>query len=143
MPGFPGSYATWIAANYAYLEAEKLCPKGKAPRLSLPEIFIPLYAADPIQKEEPLQEEQTNEKQAWALKQKHEKSPQIEQLAARHHALLVEGQAGSGKSTVLKHLAYVLSPATEAQPAFEGLNGYLPVLIQLKDSKTTPYWRKA
>ncbi|MCP4745655.1 MAG: SUMF1/EgtB/PvdO family nonheme iron enzyme [Desulfobacteraceae bacterium] len=132
MPEFPEPYAAWIAQNYSYMEAEKLAPRSLVRPLSLPDIFVHLCAGDPIKKElSP--EDQTKRKDARSLKEGNEKSPEIESLVAKHQYLLIEGQPGSGKSTMLKHLAYILSPETAIKPKYQGLDGYLPVLIQLKE----------
>jgi formylglycine-generating enzyme required for sulfatase activity/energy-coupling factor transporter ATP-binding protein EcfA2 len=53
----------------------------------------------------------------------------IEKLIANNEYLLIEGQAGSGKTTLIKHLAH--SIIRENNPF--GYKGYLPVLIFLKD----------
>jgi energy-coupling factor transporter ATP-binding protein EcfA2/predicted MPP superfamily phosphohydrolase len=137
LPEFPESYALWLKGNYGFLEAEKLNPTGKAPPLSLPELFVPLHGADPS----PTKNDSDDLNQLMVTtkpdspyeKYGEPKMPEIENLVAKHSALLIEGQAGSGKSTLLKHLAYTLSPVTQEKPSFPGLSDYLPVLILLKD----------
>jgi formylglycine-generating enzyme required for sulfatase activity/energy-coupling factor transporter ATP-binding protein EcfA2 len=53
----------------------------------------------------------------------------IEELMGRVNCLLLEGKAGMGKTTLIKHLAYSLTHGSG--PA--ALKGYLPVLVFLKD----------
>ncbi|MDY6970123.1 MAG: hypothetical protein SVR08_15920 [Spirochaetota bacterium] len=53
----PETYIDWLNDNYSHMDAEKLHGKGHAIPLSLPEIFIPLYAYEPVKREQ-----QANEK---------------------------------------------------------------------------------
>lgn len=137
LPEFPDTYAVWLKENLGYLEAEKMNPKGKAPRLSLPELYVPLYGADPIPDESGAEDATRPGRHKSGLLIDGEKGeseiPEIESLVVRHGALLIEGQAGCGKSTLIKYLAYCLSPITEKSPTAKELTGYLPVLILLKD----------
>lgn len=53
----------------------------------------------------------------------------IEELAAKNDTLAVKGQAGSGKTTLMKHLAYSIIKKENAH----GLNEYLPVFLVLNE----------
>ena len=125
----PETYCQWIAGTCSTVEADKLYGKGKAFPLHLPEIFIPLYTDDPrtinVDKE-------VDHKEAGLMGEK-QQPVNIETLISRYKNLLIEGQAGSGKTTLLKHVACGLSGVEETVAAPEGLEGYLPVLIFLKD----------
>ena len=127
----PEAYCDWIAGACGSMEAEKLYGKGDAFPLRLPEIFIPLYADDPeTVRGRPGRDEATA---AMAEKQQ---PVDIEALIARYPAILIEGQAGSGKTTVLKHVACTLSGLDEAAPAPAEIKDHLPVVIFLKDIET-------
>ncbi len=128
----PENYCRWIAGNCATVEAEKLYGKGEAFPLRLPEIFIPLYADDPGEKKRirPGRVKADGENFGMAEKQP---PVDLETLIGRYESLLIEGQAGSGKTTLMKHLACGLSgQEAEVRPPPE-LEGYLPVLILLRD----------
>lgn len=87
--------------------------------LTLPEIFIPLYAAPPGEKSKRKQKELEEGQHAV----------DIETLIAENDYLLISGQAGSGKTTLLKYLAYTI--VNDKNKA--ALNGFLPVLVFLRD----------
>lgn len=57
----------------------------------------------------------------------------IEKLIAREPYLLLEGGPGSGKTTLLRHLARTIIEE-DAEPE---INGFLPVLVYLKDLNTS------
>jgi formylglycine-generating enzyme required for sulfatase activity/predicted phosphodiesterase/energy-coupling factor transporter ATP-binding protein EcfA2 len=127
IPVIPEIYKKWIAENYGYMDADKLHGKGDAFVLKLPEVFIPLYANNP----------ETASKRKTGLKEQQKPAEQkpvdIEQLIAGHDHLLIEGHAGSGKTTILKHLTYCLSQQSMPDKLNHRLDRYLPVLILLKD----------
>ena len=116
------TYFEWLISNYGYMDAEKLHGKGKVIPLSLPDIFIPLYAYDPDKK---LEKERSPEER--------QKPVNIEGLIAKNDYLLIEGQAGSGKTTLLKHLTYCLANPDREDLRIDGLDDSLPVLILFKD----------
>ncbi|MFH0994427.1 MAG: SUMF1/EgtB/PvdO family nonheme iron enzyme [Pseudomonadota bacterium] len=118
-------YCRWVLENCGTMDADKLYGKGHAFPLNLPEIFIPLEANDPdapAKKGDPPDARQV--------------PVDINVLIARHGSLLIEGQAGSGKTTLFKHLACALSGNGKTDALPEGLEGFLPVLILLKDAET-------
>ncbi len=121
----PPAYHKWIVDHCRYMDLKNLMPKGKAVRVELPEIFIPLYtypldkgkrSADPDRPEHELQEEK-------------QKPVDIESLIVENDYLLIEGQAGSGKTTLQKHVAFTIINSEFD----ESLHGYLPVMIFLKE----------
>lgn len=128
LPGpLPQTYVRWINTNYANMDADRLYGKGQAFPLSLPEIFIALYAYDPSRR--------PSKGKKGPGEEEGDKPVDIEKLIGGNDVLLIEGQAGSGKTTLLKHVAYSLTQ--EDRPGFriEGLEEFLPVLVFLKDLK--------
>ncbi len=111
----PDAYKKWLIDQCRYMDLRNLMEKGKAIRVELPEVFIPLYT-DPSKKEKDFKEEK-------------QEAMDIEKLVAEGESLLIQGQAGSGKTTLLKHLAYTVANNLNRF----GLNGYLSVLVFLKD----------
>jgi formylglycine-generating enzyme required for sulfatase activity/energy-coupling factor transporter ATP-binding protein EcfA2 len=116
-PVMPASYRNWLIDQGRHMDTEKLCGKSEVIKVQLPEIFIPLYAQSP--------DKQTSVERFIP----HDRGVEIEALIGQRDCLLIEGHAGSGKTTLMKHLAYSL--AQESGP--KGLDGFLPVLIFLKD----------
>jgi formylglycine-generating enzyme required for sulfatase activity len=121
----PQSYADWIIKECQHLEVERLCIEGgsgriRAVKAMLPDLFIPLYASPPGQT-----------KRGRRPEEEKTVPVNIEELIAKNSYLLIEGQAGSGKTTQLRHAAYSLVKG----PGINGLEGYLPVLIFLRDVK--------
>ncbi len=119
-PEMPELYLKWLRDHCAYMDVDRLREKSDVIQVRLPEIFISLYAYEPGKKAEQRQEMQQRE------------SPvDLEELIAKNEYLLIEGQAGSGKTTILRHVANSLIAAE----GIKGLEGFLPVLIFLKDLK--------
>ncbi|MCF6153831.1 MAG: NACHT domain-containing protein [Candidatus Brocadia sp.] len=118
IPEIPEGYRLWIRNHCSCMDIEKLCEKGEAIQVRLPEIFIPLYAEKPVKKGE-------------SNRDLREKPVDIEELIGKNEYLLIEGHPGSGKTTLLKHLAYNLTHSIRVK----GLDDFLPVLIFLRDTK--------
>jgi formylglycine-generating enzyme required for sulfatase activity/predicted MPP superfamily phosphohydrolase len=133
----PGDYIQWIDEFHSVLPVEQLARKGEAVLLSLPAVYISLETTNPFHK--PQDELQLKEKQgdrpdissrdSEEIKGKEPPAIDIEELLGRVDCLLVRGNAGMGKTTLIKHLAYSLTH----DPGPGTLRGYLPVLIFLKD----------
>jgi predicted MPP superfamily phosphohydrolase len=120
----PETYYGWIRDHCSYMDVENLQVDGKAVRVRLPEIFIPLYAHDHGKKE--------SEEKVHMDK----KAPiDVEALMEKYGHLLLEGDAGSGKTTVLKHFAHSLISENRLNGDASKLQDCLPVLIFLKDLK--------
>ena len=124
LPEIPETYSEWINTNCTYMDVAHLQVDGKPIRVELPEIFIPLYAYEPDKK--------YGDKHLQVEKQT---PPDVEELIGKYESLLIEGDAGSGKTTILKHLAYCLVKGNCQYIYISKLVGCLPVLIFLKDLK--------
>jgi formylglycine-generating enzyme required for sulfatase activity/energy-coupling factor transporter ATP-binding protein EcfA2 len=112
----PEKYKKWVDDRCKKLEIGALLEEQEVIVITLPEIFIPLYTNDLLRE------------------RKHKKPGQqepvdIEQLIENQGFLLIRGQAGSGKTTLMKHLAYTIIKENNKF----GFSGYLPVLLVLKD----------
>ena len=118
----PDAYHRWIVNHCRYMDLKNLMPKGKAVRVELPELFIPLYTS-------PLDKGERTDNPGHDLQEEKQKPVDIESLIVKSDYLLIEGQAGSGKTTILKHAAYRIIN----QEFDESLNGYLPLMIFLKE----------
>ncbi|MBN2534820.1 MAG: metallophosphoesterase [Spirochaetales bacterium] len=126
------TYRNWVTENYGTMDATNLYGKGEAYPLSLPEIFIPLYAygSSPAHK---------GKKETFVPDAEHgferQKPVNIETLMAESSLLLIQGDPGSGKTTLLKHFACsAVNPGGKDIPGVT-LFHVLPVLIPLKEMK--------
>ena len=113
----PKLYKAWLIEHCRYLDLKNLMDKGKAIRAKLPEIFVPLYT-DPLDREND-----------GDPKEQKKGLVNIEGLVENNDYLLIEGQAGSGKTTLQKHIAYTLVNKANQEDS----NECLPILIFLKD----------
>ena len=120
----PESYREWLRDFCSYMDVGRLEVEGRPIRIDLPEVYIPLYGLDPTAKEEKTADRHELEKQ---------RRIDIETLVARNEYLLVEGDPGGGKTTMLKHLAYHLGVEGCAREDLAPLQGYVPILIFMKD----------
>ena len=122
----PSKYKRWVIDRCETMDVSRLLDsKDRVILVQMPQLFIPLYADPPEGKEA----DRKTEKEM--LREKRQ-AVDIEQMIAESDYLLIEGQAGSGKSTLLKHLTYTMIK----NESVAGLEGYLPVLIYLKDLQT-------
>ncbi len=133
----PGKYKEWINARCRDMDITKLAGRSTVIRVKLPEIYISLFT-NPFDKKEEKQE-----------------PVDIEDLIAQGRTLVIEGRAGSGKTTLAKHFTHMMIESRD----WKGLEGYLPVLLFLKDlegfdttglagnsdtaEKLLAYWSKA
>jgi len=91
-------------------------------QVGLPEIFIPLLALPP-------QKSVKEHKGAEPLSHLRDHNRDIEELIDENEALVIEGPAGSGKTTLIKHYAFqMINKKQKGTP-----EDCLPVLIFLKD----------
>ncbi len=121
----PEAYRRWIGERL-YMDIDRMREKSEVIQVSLPEIYVPLYADDPG-----AARVKTAEDEAVSGLREGRTPVDIEELAVTCETLVVSGTAGSGKTTLMKHLAHrLLEPG-----GLPGLEGRLPVLIFLKDLK--------
>lgn len=136
---YPDTYPDWLLKNYSYLEADKLYGKGEAFSLSLPKIFVPMKVNPPDKPKgkDDITSGKTGDKgiENASRGMETQKPVDVEELMAAGETLLIEGQAGSGKTTVLKHFTCGLARAARERSSFMNLTGFLPVFILLKDLK--------
>ncbi|MGD2092714.1 MAG: SUMF1/EgtB/PvdO family nonheme iron enzyme, partial [Candidatus Aminicenantes bacterium] len=136
----PGDYQRWVREFHSTLPTDQLARKGEVILVSLPQVYIPLETANPFHK--PLDEKRMKKGHKLPVEsgllegeeQEKEEAKEpvnidIEELMGRVNCLLLEGKAGMGKTTLIKHLAYSLTCGTG--PA--ALKGYLPIMVFLKD----------
>ncbi len=123
----PAHYINWIKEFHSVLPVEQLARKGEAVSISLPEIYISLEIANPFYK--PMDEKMMKGKEKKGIPSEVPATIDIEELLGKWNCLLLRGNAGTGKTTVIKHLAYSLSQGAGPAP----LRGCLPVIVLLKD----------
>ncbi len=134
----PDEYREWLDDFHSTLPIEQLAKKGEAFTVPLPRVYIPLETANPFHKEEikKLQAEKEKRERIEGedvsddeLEPKEPSVIDIEALLGRQDTVLLRGEPGMGKTTLVRHLAYMVVHG-QAKP---GLQGYLPVLVFLKD----------
>jgi cellulose biosynthesis protein BcsQ len=129
LPEIPPYYKTWVEDRCSTIEIDKLREKSAVIQVRLPEIFIPLYAYSWERKSDVGR----GRKEYLDKGTKDEERPDnIEDLIVKSEALLIEGQAASGKTTLLKHFAY----SATRDMYYRGLDCHLTILIFLKDLKS-------
>ncbi len=132
----PDDYRDWIERFHSKLPIEQLAKKGEVFHVPLPRVYIPLATANPFHKEEIKRLQAEKEKKrgkkgenTFDAETKEPPMIDIEELLGRQDTVLLRGEPGMGKTTLVRHLAYIVVHG-QAKP---GLQGYLPVLIFLKD----------
>ncbi len=121
----PNAYREWVLDLCSHMDVDRLQEKGTSIKISLPEVFIPLHTTSGAKKEE----ESAPDTESLLKITGHTRD--VEDIIAQGHDLIIQGEAGSGKTTLIKHVAYMCL----TQPDWKGLEGVLPVLIFLKDLK--------
>jgi formylglycine-generating enzyme required for sulfatase activity/predicted MPP superfamily phosphohydrolase len=131
----PPEYQAWVQEFHSTISFDQLAKKGEALPVQLLEVYIPLDINNPFYKPDqermrdggksPLAEAET----AAGLESKEPSTIDIEELICKTNRLLLRGNAGTGKTTLVKHL--VTSITRDFGPA--ALRGSLPVLVLLKD----------
>ncbi|MBI5119327.1 SUMF1/EgtB/PvdO family nonheme iron enzyme [Candidatus Poribacteria bacterium] len=121
----PDNYKDWIITQCERMDISKLVDSRDSSIISLklPEMFIPLNTTRMEEMKA------TNEGIKIRMGKRQREGVDIEELAASSEWLVIRGQAGSGKTTLMKHLAYSIIRKKNEY----GLNEYLPVLIFLRD----------
>ncbi len=134
----PQDYKNWILEFHSKLPTDQLARKGEVILIDLPKVYIPLETSNPFFKPMDMEKDRKKKDKEPLIggeeigkgdKSKEPMTIDIEELMARVNCLLLEGKAGMGKTTLVKHLAYTLTHGNG--PA--ALKGYLPVLVFLKD----------
>ena len=136
----PEDYKMWIREFHSTLPTDQLAKKGEVILVSLPQVYIALETANPFYKvmdekgmkkerESSLELELLEDVKGESAEPKEPANIDIEELMGRVNCLLLEGKAGMGKTTLIKHLAYSLTHGSG--PA--ALKGFLPVPVFLKD----------
>jgi formylglycine-generating enzyme required for sulfatase activity/predicted MPP superfamily phosphohydrolase len=132
----PRDYRDWMREFHSIISFDQLAKNLEAPPVQLLSIYIPLETRNPfyqpdqekLVKDKKYQPAQTDEVAATD-EAKETATIDIEELVGRVECVLIRGNAGMGKTTLIKHLANAViqgkGPAT--------LSGYLPVLIFFKD----------
>jgi len=122
----PEVYTRHISDCCKYMDIDKLREKGRVIQVHLPEIFIPLYTDFPAWK---------RRKEDSEFLHSEQRNFDIEDLIAENEYLLIEGEAGSGKTTLFRHFAYM----TLCEKNWKNFDGFLPILIFLKDIKDADF----
>ncbi|UCH94445.1 MAG: AAA family ATPase [Candidatus Aminicenantes bacterium] len=130
----PGKYREWISTSFLQMDIKGLDPNARALSVHLPEVFIPLATANPFYKpkEESIRAGTGNVLQQEFTEKMEPGEPSsipIAELLGRSEVILLRGNAGMGKTTLVKSLAYNIINGIGPS----SLIGFLPVLIFLKD----------
>ncbi len=132
----PTHYKEWITAFFSTMDIDLLARKGEVITVGLPEVYIPIETANPFYKGEKEKHAMAGEPEDMEMDEagddfesKEPPTIDIETLVGRWPCLLLRGAAGTGKTTLLKHLAYTVTLNTCQEP----LRNHLPVLVFLKD----------
>ncbi len=134
----PEEYKNWLEEFHSTMAIDQLAKKGEAITISLPEVYIHLETANPFYKpdRESLEKDLGGDLRNGriVMKGKSEKSKEpatidIEKLMERADCLLLQGAAGMGKTTLVKHLSYTIAHGLGSA----SLNGLLPVPVFLRD----------
>jgi formylglycine-generating enzyme required for sulfatase activity/energy-coupling factor transporter ATP-binding protein EcfA2 len=136
----PKEYKKWVRQFHSTMDIDLLAKKGEAITVDLPELYIPIETRNPFYK--PKEEDHKKSKGDKHLlesmdepgpgkesKTKEPPSIDIEVLMGRKKCILLRGGAGTGKTTLIKHLAYTVTHDI----GHSSLKGYLPVMVFLKD----------
>ncbi|MCP4112231.1 MAG: SUMF1/EgtB/PvdO family nonheme iron enzyme [Desulfobacteraceae bacterium] len=118
------TYRKWLTDHCRYMDIDKLREQADVIQVRLPEIFISLYANPPAGKSGKVRD-------SGEMFRHTERAADIEDLAAENDFLLIEGDPGSGKTTLIKHFCYSMI----RDENWKGLDNWLPVLVFLKDLK--------
>lgn len=124
----PAQYRDWVLRFHSKMDTGQLDPNAKALHVPLPEVYIPIETANPFYKPK----EGKLMEAGRAKKNAEPKEPpfiDIEKLLGRKDCVLLQGPAGMGKTTLIKHLAYTITQGIGEV----SLAGYLPVVVLLKD----------
>lgn len=126
----PEAYCNWIKEITFSLGIEPLSYRGAAVTIALPEVYIPIKTRSPS----PGIKNPDLDHNPGELEPPGENFPgyptiDIETLAAKQNYLLLCGDPGMGKTTLVKHLAFTVTVGS--CPSV--LKDYLPFIVSLKN----------
>jgi len=127
----PKEYKDWVRQFHSTMDIDLLAGKGEVITVSLPEVYIPIETRNPFNymiEHKPINIEIAS-KSGSTADVEGPSSINIETLVRRKKRILLQGGAGMGKTTLVKHLAYDISH----EICHPSLKGYLPVMVFLKD----------
>jgi formylglycine-generating enzyme required for sulfatase activity/calcineurin-like phosphoesterase family protein/energy-coupling factor transporter ATP-binding protein EcfA2 len=134
----PLEYREWLAQFHSKMDIEQLDPNARAYHVPLPEVYIPIETVDPFYRppdEKSMKERGKKgvleglEKDKESQESKESQYIDIEELLGREECILLRGPAGTGKTTLVKHLAYTITHGQGSRT----LCDYLPIVVFLKD----------
>jgi formylglycine-generating enzyme required for sulfatase activity/calcineurin-like phosphoesterase family protein/energy-coupling factor transporter ATP-binding protein EcfA2 len=134
----PPEYKDWVREFHSTMDIDLLAKKGEVITVSLPEVYIPIETRNPFYKEKIEKEDIVTEgfirhgavvDHERKTKTDEPAAIDIEILMGRKNRILLRGEAGMGKTTLIKHLAYCITNGI----CPSSLRGYLPVMVFLKD----------
>lgn len=137
---FPQAYREWVENFHSTMDINLLARKGEVINIRLPELYIPIETKAPgysewlesrywIEKELRMWKHSNVSKTMEEMDKSHFEFIDIEALVAEKKLVLLRGDAGMGKTTLIKHLAYTITHNT----CNNSLRNYLPVMIFLKE----------
>jgi formylglycine-generating enzyme required for sulfatase activity/energy-coupling factor transporter ATP-binding protein EcfA2 len=118
-------YKDWVSEFHSTISYDQLAKKGEVLPVQLIEVYIPLETANPFHKVE--MERLSKDRGEDELKEP--STIDIEELLGRKDCILLRGKAGMGKTTLIKHLANIITEGS----CRSSLRDYLPVMVFLKD----------
>jgi predicted MPP superfamily phosphohydrolase/energy-coupling factor transporter ATP-binding protein EcfA2 len=130
----PKVYKDWVKEFHATISFDQLAKKGEALPVQLLEVYIPLETSNPFYRinQENLRTEKSKrdkpvsgEDLAPEAANQEPELIDIETLIGRVDCLLLQGKAGTGKTTLIKHLANIILQGAGPEPLW----GYLPLMV--------------
>jgi hypothetical protein len=132
----PDGYKNWVKEFYSTFDLKHLGEKKDPVDIEISKAYIRIETTNPFYKGETEKEmkkegllKKEKKKQAKDEEPKEPASIDIEQLMGRVPCIVLRGQAGMGKSTLVKHLTYLITTGM-CQTL---LKDNLPVLVILRD----------
>jgi predicted MPP superfamily phosphohydrolase len=128
----PDAYRNWIQEFHSRISIDHLAQKGEVlHQIGLESLYIHLKTVNPFCKRSvgEMDEIKHRTKKPRDIEESEPDTIPIETLISRRNTVLLRGQAGMGKTTLLRYLAYSITRGI-CQPA---LYDHLPLLVYLKD----------
>ena len=128
----PKVYQDWVKEFHSAIAFDQLAKKGEALPVQLLEVYIPLETNNPFHRlehenvlPEKSKRKKASKKDSTPETKKEPEMIDIETLLGRVDCLLLQGKAGTGKTTLIKHLANIILQGIGP----ESLWGYLPLMV--------------